>query len=241
MFNAYVLHTRQYQDSSLIIDCFVQEQGIMSMIAKGARRPKSRWRGVLQPFMALLLNMVGKSELKTLVECEAIQAIPLLSGRNAFYGFYINEILLRVLKDQENHAEIFTLYEQLLSTLQAATSTGVLENALRLFEYTLLHILGYGLDVTVDANQQAIEPDIIYQYDEQLGLIPADVLPQSQHSVVISGASLLALHYGNLITEMQLKEAKQFMRVRLRPHIGDKPLQSRLLFKKVKLCQLDSV
>jgi DNA repair protein RecO (recombination protein O) len=230
---AYVLHARGFQESSLLINLFSENKGIISVIAKGAKRPRSRWRGILQPFVKLDVHCSGKSELQTLTEAEAEVSAPQLIGKISFYGFYINELLLRLFNMQESNTQIFDLYSTLLSKLENISEPQMAEACLRIFEYQSLEILGYGIDLSLDVNNNNIEPDIVYQYDEGMGLIETSVLPQSDNIAAISGASLLALHNGIFENEAQLKEAKLIMRARLRPHIGEKPFQSRLLFKKL--------
>src|SRR4051812_12720692 len=62
---AFVLHSYPYKETSLIIDLFTRDFGRVALIAKGAKRPHSQLRGVLQTFQPLSSSWVGKSELRT--------------------------------------------------------------------------------------------------------------------------------------------------------------------------------
>jgi recombinational DNA repair protein (RecF pathway) len=59
-------------------------------------------------------------------------------------GFYLNELLLRLLPGEEAQPEIFGAYS---AALEALASEGAEQEALRLFEKMLLEQLGYGLDL----------------------------------------------------------------------------------------------
>ena len=60
---AFVLHTRAYRETSLIVEVFGRHTGRFALIAKGVRRPKSALRGMLQSFHPLLLSWSGSGEL----------------------------------------------------------------------------------------------------------------------------------------------------------------------------------
>lgn len=233
MLKAFVLHGRDFSETSVLLHIFTEELGVLSVIAKGAKRPKSKWRGILQPFILLQVEIAGKNELKNLVQAEALQSMPVLIGKMAFFGFYINELILRLLKMQAPQAEIFNDYCNVLHELNATNDLVFAETYLRIFEYQILLSLGYGIDLAADSRGNPIYPEVIYQYDGELGLCETEILPQSKQIVVVSGASILALKENRFTNSTQLKEAKLLMRACLKPHIGDKPFKSRLLFKKI--------
>ena len=91
---AYVLHYRLYRDTSLLIDFFTREQGILSAVARGARSAKSSLKGLLQPFIPLSISFSWKRELATLIQAEATEAFFSLSGKRLFSAFYINELMM---------------------------------------------------------------------------------------------------------------------------------------------------
>ncbi|MDP1896582.1 MAG: DNA repair protein RecO, partial [Sulfurimicrobium sp.] len=100
---AYVLHTYPYRETSLIVEVFSQNHGRLPLMARGARRPKSAVRGLLLSFQPLQLNWFGKNELRTLHSAEWQGGQPLLQGMALMCGFYLNELLLKLLHRDDPH------------------------------------------------------------------------------------------------------------------------------------------
>ena len=114
---AFVLHRIPYRDSSQIVELFTRGHGRVSVVARGARRPRSPWRGLLQPFNELLVSWTGRSELRSLVAAEpAGQRMP-LAGERLFSGFYMNELILRLLQRHDPHDPLYHAYRQALAAL----------------------------------------------------------------------------------------------------------------------------
>jgi DNA repair protein RecO (recombination protein O) len=223
----FILHSRPYLESSLILDVFSREHGRLHLIAKGAKREKSRFSGLLQPYQRLLMAWSGKSELMTLTDVETDIEPYELSDVRVIAGFYINELLIRLLHQHESHPELFDLYDEALSDISTSEN---IDMVLRIFEKGLLQSLGYGLvlDHVID-DGQAIEADKKYYYLLDTG--PLSNLPHTKNYVEISGKSLLALKKGDLENKLILEETKRLMRFILQGHLGDKPLASRALYK----------
>src|SRR3989338_10559368 len=109
---AYVLHTQPFQNTSLLVDFFCLDHGRIRAVAKGARRPKSRTRALLQPFQPLLVTLAGRAELKTLTAVEGSVNVFNLQGTRLFSGMYLNELLVRLLLFNEGHPELYQSYQQ---------------------------------------------------------------------------------------------------------------------------------
>ena len=140
---AFVLHTRTYSESSLLVDLFVENVGKVTILAKGARRKKSVLKGILQPFTPLIVQYSGQREIKNLRQVEAISlTLPLVSVF-LYSAFYLNELLHRVLLAE---TEINTLFDDYLISLQQLAQQAPAENILRAFELALLENLGYHID-----------------------------------------------------------------------------------------------
>ena len=142
---AYVLHHRPYRDSSLLLEMLTSGYGRVALIARGARRPKSHLHGLLQPFQPLFASWSMRGELGTLTAVEGRDgAGP--RGRTLISGFYMNELLMRLLHRHDPHPQLFAVYE---SALRGLAVTGLPASAeqtvLRMYELTLLRELGYGL------------------------------------------------------------------------------------------------
>jgi DNA repair protein RecO (recombination protein O) len=149
---AYVLHTREYRDTSLLVDFLTLDYGLLRVVARGVRGKKSNRRALLQALQPLLVSTSGRGELQTLTAVEAAAPVFQLHGERLFSVLYINEILTRLLQPGQAHPEIYRLYQ---SSLVALLNNTLIECALRRFEYQLLFELGYGPDLSYDAGNGA--------------------------------------------------------------------------------------
>ena len=153
----YVLHQRAYRDTSLIVELYTREHGRLSAFARAARGPRSRFRG-LQPFRPLLLSWVGRGEAPTLTGAEGDGAAPLpLAPDRLLSGFYLNELLLKLTVAHDPQPELYAHYASTLERLRAGEA---LDALLRRFEKRLLDLLGYGSELSCEANGRAVRADV---------------------------------------------------------------------------------
>ena len=220
---AYVLHSRSFRETSLIVEAFTREHGRVAVVARGVKSPRSRWRNVLQPFRPLLLSWNQKSDLGTLTAADQVASPPALQGQALYCGLYLNELLMRLLHRGDPHAEVFERYRHLLSELASEASPQPL---LRVFEKHLLEAIGYAMLLDREYESGAeIQTHRWYDYRPQRG--PVAVSGPGKNRV--SGAALLALHTETLQAE-NLPELRMLMRSIIGYHLGDKPLASLSLF-----------
>jgi len=223
---AYVLHTRPYRDTSLIVDFLTPDYGRVSAVARGVRQRKGNKRQLLNPFSRLLISLQGKTDLKLLTHVEVDQCYVQLEGNFLYSGFYLNELLVRLLPEMDPHHQFFTVYESSLLKLEQKKP---LEPILREFEIHLLAELGYALDFTQDArSHDPIVPDAFYWCDIQEGFFLAENLLPEQ--TPIKGECLLAIAINDYLHPETRLVAKQLTRMMLKPLLGTKPLKSRELF-----------
>lgn len=155
----YVLHASPWRETSLIVQCFSRDQGCVALVAKGAKRPYSVLRPVLVGFQPLWLTWTGSAEVHTLVRAES-GPVRLLDGRAMMSGWYMNELILRLLAREDPHPGVFDAYEAALDML-AQPQRRPHATALRRFEWALLEQAGYGLGVSPpDFDDPAIEPEL---------------------------------------------------------------------------------
>ncbi len=227
---AFILHQRHYSETSLLLDAFTPNYGRIGLIAKGARRPRSRLQGILRPFQPLLIGWSGRGELAVLTGAET-EGPDFAIDRQALYcGFYMNELLMRLLHRHDPHEALYTCYRSSLSALRADKTN---EAILRVFEKHLLREIGYGLVLDHDiGDNSAIRADALYDYIPERGPVRvANPDLNTRHKGIrLRGASLLALANETLDDLTTLREAKNLMRTILTRHLGDKPLYSRRLF-----------
>lgn len=225
---AFVLHNRPYRESSLLVDLFSRDHGRVGLVARGAKRKNNPRFGLLQPYQQLMVAWSGKSDLMTLTDVELEKKPYNLAGRRLISGFYLNELLTRLLHQGDPHADLFNVYDQTLAELGCKDTNESL--AIRLFEKKILEAIGYGLSLDVDVDTgEGIRPGINYYYRADKGA--ACHLPENTDYVEVSGDMLHALKYEQFEDENLLRECKIFMRYLLQKHIGNKPLASRELYK----------
>lgn len=230
--SAYILHYRPYRESSLIIDLFTQEHGRIALVARGVRTTRSRIRAMLQPFVPLLVSWQGKSELMTLSSVEACGVPFQLRGDCLLSGFYLNELLVRVLHKQDPHPRLYTIYHETLLELQRDK---LQQKTLRIFEKKLLEEIGYGLQLQYDIpDGNPLIAESNYQFCIEQGFKLCQVNDNVPPSLVFLGKSLLALASEELDNIERLRDAKRLMRLAFAPLIGSQPLQSRKLFVEVE-------
>ena len=222
----YVLHTYPFKETSLIVELFTRDFGRVSAVAKGARRPRSAMRGMLQSFQPLLGAWSGKLELKTLHSLEWYAGLLMLQGEALMCGFYLNELLLRLLPREDAHEALFDEYTQTLKLLSLAPDDSA--NILRRFELLLLQSLGYAVPLTHNIRDEAVTAEAQYYYLPEVGPVSSKHDYQ-ENGVQLSGKTLLDMaqdDYADLQTQQQ---SKQLMRLLLAHYLGDKPLHTRQL------------
>ena len=186
---AFLLHRRPYTESSVLIDLFSRHHGRMVLIAKGARKLKSRWRGSLLPFQSLIAAWSGRGEVKTVTGIEGVGPSCVLRGKALYCGYYMNELVLRLLHRFDPHEDVFDNYANALARLSTEEDQ---ERVLRIFEKQLLRDLGYGMHLVRDADRgNPIDPGERYRYRPDAG--PLQYSETDHHGVPVHGATLLAL------------------------------------------------
>jgi DNA repair protein RecO (recombination protein O) len=219
---AFVLHSRPYRDTSALVEFFTRDHGRIGLIAKGVKSNKSRNRGILQPFRTLLISWTAKHELNVLSAVEETNEGYQLNGQVLVCGFYINELLMRLLHRNDPHPELFDIYS---ATLQALQKGNNIQRVLRLYERDLLNETGYGLQLEVDAYNSPIENDLQYSYQIEHG--PVVSSNTGEESITVHGSTLLSLLKEELDDARSLAESRKLMREVLNFYLGGKPLKSR--------------
>ena len=227
---AYILHKRPFRDSSQILDVFSREHGRISLMSRGSRGAKSKTGGLLQIFRPLLMSWQGRGEMPFLnsVEMADLKA-PALFGKSQMSAIYINELLVYLLHKNDVHEEVFDQYH---ACLYALKETDNIEIVLRLFEKELLQLLGFGLNLIVDADSgEAVREDCHYAYHFEHGPVLCDQNRQLK-SPILSGLSLIAFERNEIVSAQHRSEIKKLMRYVLAGHLGHKKLKSRELFRR---------
>ena len=234
---AYVLHSYAWSESSLILDLFTRDQGRLAVAAKGAKRPYSQLRAVLLPFQRIhvtlgrLSQVEGASEVQTLRGAEWAGGAAMLTGAALFSGFYLNELLMKLLARHDPHPALFDAYAQTLPAL-AANDDASTQAALRAFELTLLKEVGVLPDLSVvTLTTQLVDGAQRYTVLAEAGVgAPRPGEPELAGSVLIGLQA--ALDHGSLPALQQacllaLPELKALLRGLLYHHLGSSVLRTR--------------
>ena len=227
---AYILHARSYRETSQIVEVFTHVHGRMGFVARGARRPKSTYRGLLNPFQPLRVSWSGRGELQTLRDAEMAGAAILLGGDSVLAGFYLNELLIRFMHRNDPHPDLFLLYAQTLDQLQTAADV---EPVLRRFEIGLLAEAGYALNFATDAiRNEPLQAGLSYEYYPEQG--PVEITASTQVGQSFSGAELLAIGRDDFADSDVRRAARRLLRQVINVHLGDKGLRTRKVAAAMK-------
>ena len=227
----YVLHTYPYKETSLIVEAFTRNFGRVALLARGARRPRSAMRGVLLSFHPLRLGWSGSTEIGNLISAEWSGALQPLSGRGLMCGFYLNELLLRLLPRDDAHETLFDIYGDSLRRLSEGETQA---SVLRGFEKRLLSELGYAPLLEHEALSGApIEPSRRYVYEPDRGPVATNA---SNGNFVVSGQTLLDL----AADEYSRPETRDEARMLLRSLIGQR-LHGQVLHTRSVLRELSDL
>jgi DNA repair protein RecO (recombination protein O) len=221
---AYVLHATAYKETSLIVQLFSRHYGRVAAVAKGAKRPHSALRGVLMSLQPLLVAWSGKGEVKTLTQAHWVGGQPALRGDGLLQGFYLNELLLKLLAREDAHESLFDDYRNALLAL--ATGAGRAESALRQFEFSLLRELGVGADWQKTTQGEAVVPGQRYVCLPEVGVRLARS-SEAADLPIMEGEILLAMAHRNFSEPRTLQQGKQLIRYWLHHLLSGRPLNTR--------------
>ncbi len=224
---AFVLHSRHYSETSLLLDIFTENNGKIRLLAKGARSRRSTIKGCLQPFTPLLLQWYGRGAIKTLRAVESVSLALPLSGMTLYSGLYVNELLMRILEPETAYPVLF--FDYLTCIQELAGEKNTTEASLRCFELALLAQMGYGIDFLHCAiTGDPIVDNMTYRYYLEKGFVSSVMIDRFS----FTGRELSALAQRKFPDTATLQAAKRFTRLALKPYLGNKPLKSRELFRQ---------
>ena len=220
---AFVLHSYPYRETSLIIDVLSRDHGRLALVAKGAKRPHSALRGVLQTFQPLALSWSGKSEVRTLTGAEWVGGMLPLAGDALLCGFYVNELLVKFCAREDPHPQLFHHYVVTMTRL-AHDEPPV--QVLRSFERVLLRETGYAMSLDRTVARKAVVAEGRYVFDPERGVREASDEWPVQWPVV-SGQTLLDMEKDDYHRVQTVAQSKTLMRFLLNTYLGGTPLATR--------------
>jgi DNA repair protein RecO (recombination protein O) len=220
---SFVLHSYPYRETSLVLDVFSRDHGRVALVAKGAKRPHSALRGVLQTFQPLGLSWTGKGEVRTLTTAEWVGGMLPLTGDALLCGFYVNELLVKFCAREDAHPVLFNHYVLTLSRL--AHGEPALQ-VLRSFECVLLRETGYAMALDKTVTRQPVMADQHYVFDPERGVREASGDLPEQWPVIV-GQTLLDMVRDDYTRPRTASQSRTLMRFLLNVYLGGTPLATR--------------
>lgn len=221
----FILHQYPYRETSRLLEVFSRDHGRVALVARGAQRPGSQLRAVLLGFQPVMLSWFGAGEVRTLHSADWQGGVPQLAGLPLLCGFYLNELLLRLLPRDDPHPQLFTAYFEAVRDLaHLPASNPVVEPVLRNFERSLLQESGYAPDWLRTNAGIEIEDGQTYSFRPGVGIVSAQSdLPRYE------GGALRAFAQGDLRADKTQSQAKLLMRQAFAAILGDAPIYTRQL------------
>jgi DNA repair protein RecO (recombination protein O) len=226
----FVLHSYPWRETSLVVEFFSREFGRVALVARGAKRPTSQFRGLLSPFNPLAASWSGRNDIKMLVRADWLGGMQPLRGDALLAAFYANELLVRLLARLDPHVRLFGSY---VGLLQALSHDGRQDAALRAFELDLLQDIGYEVPLDRCADGEPIDADAQYLFGIGQGAQRLERGDADDGSRV-SGRTLLAMAARRFDDERVAAEAKALLRRVIRYHLGGKPLNTRRILQDLR-------
>lgn len=226
MTRAFVLHTRPWRDTSLLVEWLTEDFGRITTYQRGARARGKKSSPRPMAFQCVQMILAGRGDMKTATQIEPAGALQLLQGQSLAVGFYLNELLLRALHRHEPVPVLFSVYAERLAEL--ADPSVDFGQVVRGFERDLLTELGVGIDWHLTADTlEPINPQASYWLAPEEG-----ILQQRGRGYPVSGIVLQAIAENRALTGSDhRREARNLLQSLLAPHVGSAPFHSRALWR----------
>jgi DNA repair protein RecO (recombination protein O) len=236
---AFVLHRYDWSESSLILEVLTRHHGRVALVAKGVKRPSSQFRAILLPLQLLSISYSGNAEVHTLKGAEWQGGLTMPSGDALLSGYYLNELMMKLLARDDPHELLFDAYAQATTWLRDAA---LLDASLRAFELVLLREIG--LLPTLDADSfssEALQDDVLYSLVPEVGLREAMGAPSEQAALSAGAWRSLQMALNQCTAILPAREAviamsaadktslKQLLRSLLNYHAGSRGFRTRQL------------
>ena len=231
---AFILHSYPYKETSLVVEAFTRHLGRVGLLARGARRPRSAIRGSLLAFHPLRLSWTASAELGTLVGVEWTGGQHALAGLSLMCGFYVNELLMRLLPREDAHEQLFDAYAALVERLAAGSEQAVL---LRGFELRLLTELGYAPPLDRDAaSGRPVQPGKRYAYVPERGPLALNggAADAGSDDVIVEGQTLLDMSRNDYGRPATREEARRLLRRLIAVRLAGQALHTREMLRELQ-------
>jgi DNA repair protein RecO (recombination protein O) len=217
----FVLHSRPYRETSLLLECLTRDHGRVGLVARGVRGERARsLRAQLEPFQPLAMDFLLRGEMGTLTAVESVGTPLRMLGDAGLSGLYLNELVVRLTGRQDPLPALFDAYATTLVRLRGSES---LAWTLRRFERDLLQAIGYGLQLQFDSTtDEPLADALSYRYLPEQGAVRYS----AGHEHAVLGRDLLALEHDVPSDNRGLKTLRDMMRDVIRFHLGGSELKA---------------
>ena len=224
--DCFLLHQRSYGETSIIAEVFTRNLGKISIIARGAKKPKSKFFGYLVPFSRLKITFSGRSELKTLTNIDRdLSLTNSYLSKKSYSLLYINELMIKLLPKDAEHKPLFDLYSKFI---QDSVNEEKIDYLLRNFELDLLEMLGYGINFHADINnEEEIKLNKNYIFVAESGFMASD------NAKDFSGEDIIKIRERNF-ADISTKKLKQLTQATIMFCLEGKDLNSRQIFRRLE-------
>jgi DNA repair protein RecO (recombination protein O) len=229
---AFVLHSYPWRETSLIVDVLTRDHGRVALVARGAKRPTSQFRGLLAPFSPLAVAWSGRAEIKTLVRAEWVGGLAPLRGDGLLSAFYLNELLVRLLARGDPHEELFFSYARALRDLSLDEERR--EQSLRGFELDLLREIGVAPSFEISNDGSPIDPASWYRVDPEHGVRCVAEPAQPGGEYFVRGRTMQALARRDLAAMAQAGDARALLRNLIGYHLRGRPLNTQRILADLR-------
>lgn len=219
---AFLLHSRPYREHQVIVELLTEHEGKVSAITYLGKTLKSNKKGLLQPFLPLTVLLKGKANLKNLSRVEAQQKSYALTGNYLYSGFYLNELMVRLLGE---HISCASLFHQYKMSIEALANQQSIEQILREFETLLLDELGLCFDYSPVFDTKIKR----FYYMPEHGFVP---VVESLAQPWYHAEHLQQIAQLDFSSTEVLHSYKLLMRQVINHLLGGQPLNSRKLFSQ---------
>lgn len=229
--HAYVLHVKPYRETSAIVRVLTRQHGLVAGVVKGvyAKNKKAQQlRSCLQPASEIEVEWLQQAaSLKTFTQLDLSAQAQLPTTKAFLCLTYANELTLKLCEDEQTLPELFPAYSRMLELLQ---HEDLLETALRIFEVSLLSLLGIMIDLSWDMQkQQQVDAQLLYTIEPEQGVREA----HADDRFCCRGEVLLALSRYELASPDVLPYAKVITRMLLQHALGGRELNSRKMYRQL--------
>jgi DNA repair protein RecO (recombination protein O) len=228
---AFVLHAYPWRETSLIVDVLTRDHGRVALVARGAKRPTSQFRGLLAPFAPISVSWSGRAEIKTLIRAEWVGGLAPLRGDELLSAFYLNELLVRLLARGDPHEALFFSYARALHDLSLDAARR--EQALRGFELDLLREIGVAPSFEFCDDGRPIEAGAWYRVEPEHGVRHV-AEPAADSDNCVPGRVLQALARRDLPAVAQAAEARALLRQLIGYHLRGRPLNTQRILMELR-------